>query len=1134
MKNRKLLLSLLLFALIGFVSANSLLAKALTDGEQGNTTDWKMIGPDNVAGRVRAAMFDRNNYGVVYAGTVAGLYVSVDNGKSWREVPSLGSGHENITALAQDENGVIYVGTGEGYYNIGLHNMNHLGYSDEATGRIGSGVYKSNTLSTNWTEGLSTAEAKYEWILSHLSFSVIEGTTVANAYNEYQNWAFINAMAYANHTLYVATKNSGLHAINTEDNSDIKDIELGIGYMNVYDVVVNNNGDVAVAYSDDVSGSEVAIVTPNTDGTYTATTKLTPTTIDAQLPMGRVKLLFGNNNPNNLYAYIATQGHSYDGYYVNGSSYETANGASTSALSGMAMGVWRTTSLEEPNWQCITPSSFSNGQQLNYAMSLAVDDNDNMEILYVGGNSILRGQDVNGNGILSFSSMTTPTMDMTDIETSVTYGIGYVPANIHSILFMKNPQSVADSIFQLYTTDAGVYTYQYDSILKAPIYTPGKGMNNSQVYKVTAASDGAVMAATQSNAISYIPSPSEDGMKSAKRVWAINSTNYPLNSFYEERDNSYAANSSLSAISTSGTNVISSAINKVLPASNARKPYIVARPFINIARTYGNKGVYDEIETETVWNFGGATQVNDMGYFMSEKMYKGNMYANFVTPMAYWETFDGATNLKDSIPLTLKVGTEIIRGNERISIIRGQEILKGDKLVISDNNFLGYPFIHEFDASYKLDAVQAGGDTLFYYDTASTDTTAYKFKILPKLQTRLAVATPQGLFLTAQPMDFSRKYDYVGYLNITDTTKFLLWRRLFSVGDIPSNGDFSPKHLNESVRNVAFSADGGSIFLTLDIYNDGSGTNSASSYEVYSETKLIRIDGINDTTLYYIKDRFAGNIQDTDRFTRTELASFNRRVSSIATDPNNVNRLVLTFDGYQNATNVMYTENAMSATPSFGVLNNPPQPNATVAPVYSALIEKFEGNTLFVGTEDGVYRMDNFTSGSGQWVKDGEGTVPVYHLWQQTQNRPEITFTDQSTGVSENVTYGATKNAGVIYAATYGRGVLMNKKYQQENPDAESYVSLPTVRNTKDILTLSVYPNPTKTYSTISYSLSEPSNVTFRMFDMNGRLVSTLDNGREAKGQHSQVVDVNNMKKGVYVIQLITESSTRTAKLIVE
>lgn len=1132
MKNRKLLLSLLLFALLGFVSANSLLAKALTDGEQGNTTDWKMIGPDNVAGRVRAAMFDRNNYGVVYAGTVAGLYVSVDNGRSWREI-SLGSGHENITALAQDENGVIYVGTGEGYYTTGLHNMSHLGYSDEATGRVGTGIYKSNVLSTNWTEGLNNIEPKYEWICSNLSFSRVEGTEVSSALSEYEDWSYINAMTYANNTVYVATKNSGLHAINTVTNS-IEDIVLGIGYMNVYDVVTNANGVVAVAYSDDVNGAEIAIVSTNEDGTHTANTILTSATINAQLPMGRVKLLFGNNNPNTLYAYIAAQGHSYGGYYVNGNSYESANGASTSALSGMAMGVWKTTSIDDPDWKCITSSSFSNGQQHNYAMSLAVDDNNNREILYVGANSVLRGQDVNGNGIFSFSPMTSPTMDMTDLETSVTYGMGYVPANIHSILFMRNPQSTMDSIFQLYTTDAGVYTYQYDSILQAAIFTPGKGMNNSQVYKVAAASDGSVMAATQSNAISYIPSPSEDGMKSAKRVWAVNSTNYPSNYFYEEGSNYYAANSSISAIASSGTNVISSAINKILPASNARKPYIVARPFLNVARTYGNKGVYDEIETETVWNFGGATNVNDMGYFMSEKMYKGNMYANFVTPMAYWEKFDGATNIKDSIPLTLKVGTEIIRGDEHISIIRGQEILRGDKVVISDNNFLGYPFIHEFDLSYKLDAVQAGGDTLFYYDTAVTDTTAYKFKILPKVQTRLAVVTPQGVFLTAQPMDFSRKYDYVGYLNITDTTKFLLWRRLFSVGDIPSNGDFSPKHLNETVRNVAFSADGGSIFLTLDVYNDGSGTNSASSYEVYSGTKLIRIDGINDTTLYYIRDRFAGNIQDTDRFTRTVIGEFDRRISSIATDPNNVNRLVLTFDGYVNNINVMYTENAMSDAPSFGVLSNPPQENSLKAPVYAALIEKFEGNTLFVGTEGGIYKMDNFTSGNGQWVKDGEETVPVYHLWQQTQNRPQVTFTDQSTGVSENVTYGATSNAGVIYAATYGRGILMNKKYQQENPDAISYVSLPTVRDTKDALTLSIYPNPTKTYSTISYSLNEPSNVVFRMYDMNGRLVSTLDNGREAKGQHSQIVDVNSMKKGVYVVQLITESSTRTAKLIVE
>lgn len=1129
MKNRKLLLSLLLFALIGFVSANSLLARTLADDEQGNTTDWKMIGPDNVAGRVRAAMFDKYNYGVVYAGTVAGLYVSVDNGKSWREIP-FGSGHENITALAQDDNGVIYVGTGEGYYTVGLHNMDHLGYSDEPTGRIGSGVYKSNTLSTTWASGFATANEKYEWICSNLSFSRIEGTEVANEYNQYQPWAFVNAMAYSDDTVYVATKNSGLHAISTIDNS-ITDITLGIGYMNVYDVVVNPNGTVAAVYSDDVTGAEIAIVSKTGEPRVI----FTADTMETSIPVGRIKLLFGNNNPDYLYAYVSSQGHSYGGYYVNGSSYATSSGASTSGLSGFAIGVWRTQSINDGElyWQRVTPATFDNGQQLNYAMSMAVDDRDNTEILYLGGNHVLSGQDVNGNGIFSFSLMTSPSLDMTDLETSVLTGMGYVPANIHSILFMKNPQSSSDSVFQLYATDAGVYTYQYDSILKVPIYTPGKGMNNSQVYKVVAAADGSVMAATQSNAISYIPTPSETEQKSAKRVWAINSPNYPLYDFYEELNNYYASNSSQSATSTSGTNVASSAINKILPASNARKPFIVARPFINVARTFGNKGVYDEVETETVWNFGGATSLNETGFFMSEKMYKGNMYANFVTPMAYWETFNGATNLKDSIGLTLKVGTEIIRGDERISLIRGQEIVAGDKVVISDNNFLGYPFVHEFDNSYKMPAVQAGDDILFYYDTAATDTTAFKFKVLPKVQTRFALYTPQGLFLTAQPMDFSRKYDYVGIANITDTSKFILWRRLFSVGDIPSNGDFSNKHLNETVRNVAFSADGGSVFLSLDIYNDGTGTNSSSAYEVYSETKLIRIDGLNDTSLYYVKDVYAGNILDTTRFTKTEIASFNRRISSITTDPNNVNRLVITFDGYQNGNNVMYSTNAMGETPTFSALANPPQKSSALAPVYASLIEKFEGNTLFVGTEEGIYKMENFTSG-GQWVKDGEETLPVYNLWQQTQNRPQITFTDQSTGVSENVTYGATKNAGVIYAATYGRGVLMNTKYQQENPNDESYVSLPLVRNSKDNLTLSIYPNPSADFSTISYSLDEPSNVMFRMFDMNGRLVSTLDNGREAKGQHSQVIDVKNMQKGVYVIQLITNSSTRTAKLIVE
>lgn len=178
--------------------------------------------------------------------------------------------------------------------------------------------------------------------------------------------------------------------------------------------------------------------------------------------------------------------------------------------------------------------------------------------------------------------------------------------------------------------------------------------------------------------------------------------------------------------------------------------------------------------------------------------------------------------------------------------------------------------------------------------------------------------------------------------------------------------------------------------------------------------------------------------------------------------------------------------------------------------------------------------MSNFTAGGQQWEKDGNIDVPVYHLWQQTQNLPQFSFTETSAGVTEDITYSATENAGIMYAATYGRGVLMNARHQQENPNAISYVGLSKINNPAFVSTLNVYPNPVSTQATISYSLNETSSVLFRMYDMNGRLISTLDNGRQAKGTHTQLLDVSNMTKGVYVIQMIAGDVTRVAKLIVE
>ncbi len=82
------------------------------------------------------------------------------------------------------------------------------------------------------------------------------------------------------------------------------------------------------------------------------------------------------------------------------------------------------------------------------------------------------------------------------------------------------------------------------------------------------------------------------------------------------------------------------------------------------------------------------------------------------------------------------------------------------------------------------------------------------------------------------------------------------------------------------------------------------------------------------------------------------------------------------------------------------------------------------------------------------------------------------------------------------------------------------------------------YPNPFNPSTVISYQLSAVSNVTLRIYDVLGREVATLVNGRQNSGQHSVVFDAGNMPSGVYFCRLSAAgsegavSSTSVRKMI--
>ena len=77
------------------------------------------------------------------------------------------------------------------------------------------------------------------------------------------------------------------------------------------------------------------------------------------------------------------------------------------------------------------------------------------------------------------------------------------------------------------------------------------------------------------------------------------------------------------------------------------------------------------------------------------------------------------------------------------------------------------------------------------------------------------------------------------------------------------------------------------------------------------------------------------------------------------------------------------------------------------------------------------------------------------------------------------------------------------------------------------------YPNPFNPTTVISYELPQVADVQLQVFDMLGRQVATLVEGRVQAGTHQVTFDASNLSSGVYIYRLHTSEHVLTRKLTV-
>ena len=202
------------------------------------------------------------------------------------------------------------------------------------------------------------------------------------------------------------------------------------------------------------------------------------------------------------------------------------------------------------------------------------------------------------------------------------------------------------------------------------------------------------------------------------------------------------------------------------------------------------------------------------------------------------------------------------------------------------------------------------------------------------------------------------------------------------------------------------------------------------------------------------------------------------------------------------------------------------QNNLKKAPAYSCLIERRTG-LIMVGTEHGV-----FTLNGTQWSLASEFTCPVMQLTQAIMpNHADIVdvLLDEM-GNPTNVTYPGIHNQGMIFAATYGNGILSCNTYKEPD-DTNNDIIENFADNAK--IEVNVYPNPVKGAAQFTFNMTENANVSYQVFDFTGRMVANENLGYYGAGEHNATLNVESLASGSYIIRVMAGSKMSTAKFLV-
>ena len=181
---------------------------------------------------------------------------------------------------------------------------------------------------------------------------------------------------------------------------------------------------------------------------------------------------------------------------------------------------------------------------------------------------------------------------------------------------------------------------------------------------------------------------------------------------------------------------------------------------------------------------------------------------------------------------------------------------------------------------------------------------------------------------------------------------------------------------------------------------------------------------------------------------------------------------------------------------------------------------------VIIGTERGIYRTKNIAGAN--WTADNAamGEVPVMELKQQLLSQVDKQTVEETEDGIFITDYPGIHNTGIIYAATYGKGVYRCENYKVSGESVpETEVAAET--------SVSLYPNPVSGMATVSFSSNGNAEVNYQVFDLMGRMVMSQSAGRFGEGTNEFNINTESLSSGSYILRINQGADSSCVKFMV-